>query len=101
MRVLNAAFLDVGMNGETSLSLLFRAQYLSEGPAVQCVSPSSLLEKPARTISIQDKADGTCDAMFRAFKGYKERISREESQKYRFELDVDGNSWSGRFRRLM
>ena len=67
-RILNKAFLDVGMTG----------------PPVQC-----------------DVEDGTCDAMTEMFHGFKDRMSLQEAQRYRFEIDVDGNSWSGRFRRLM
>lgn len=39
--------------------------------------------------------------MKKVFHGYKPRMSQDVSRNYRFELDVDGNSWSGRFRRLM
>ncbi|GAA5873975.1 hypothetical protein JCM8547_001592 [Rhodosporidiobolus lusitaniae] len=54
------------------------------GPAVQCV-----------------KEDGTCDKMFEVFQGYDKRISFDRASLYKYVLDVDGNSWSGRFRRLM
>ncbi|KAM0747201.1 hypothetical protein T439DRAFT_328963 [Meredithblackwellia eburnea MCA 4105] len=54
------------------------------GPAVQCV-----------------KEDGTCDKMYEVFQGYDKRISFDRASLYKFVLDVDGNSWSGRFRRLM
>ncbi|GAA6022439.1 hypothetical protein JCM11491_005508 [Sporobolomyces phaffii] len=54
------------------------------GPAVQCV-----------------QEDGTCDQMFEAFQGYDKRISFDRASLYKYVLDVDGNSWSGRFRRLM
>ncbi|SCV72268.1 BQ2448_4962 [Microbotryum intermedium] len=54
------------------------------GPAVQCV-----------------KEDGTCDEMHEVFQGYDKRISFDRSALYKYVLDVDGNSWSGRFRRLM
>ncbi|GAA5880251.1 hypothetical protein JCM16303_003866 [Sporobolomyces ruberrimus] len=54
------------------------------GPAVQCV-----------------QEDGTCDKMFEVFQGYDKRISFDRSSLYKYVLDVDGNSWSGRFRRLM
>ncbi|GAA5983389.1 hypothetical protein JCM10908_000268 [Rhodotorula pacifica] len=54
------------------------------GPAVQCV-----------------KEDGTCDEMYEVFQGYDKRISFDRASLYKYVLDVDGNSWSGRFRRLM
>ncbi|GAA6060113.1 hypothetical protein JCM10212_003521 [Sporobolomyces blumeae] len=54
------------------------------GPPVQCV-----------------KEDGTCDRMFEVFQGYDKRISFDRASLYKYVLDVDGNSWSGRFRRLM
>jgi len=54
------------------------------GPAVQCV-----------------KEDGTCDEMLKVFDGYDKRISFDRASLYKYVLDVDGNSWSGRFRRLM
>ncbi|SCZ88022.1 BZ3500_MvSof-1268-A1-R1_Chr2-1g04138 [Microbotryum saponariae] len=54
------------------------------GPAVQCV-----------------KEDGTCDEMQEVFQGYDKRISFDRAALYKYVLDVDGNSWSGRFRRLM
>lgn len=54
------------------------------GPAVQCV-----------------KEDGTCDEMDRVFQGYDKRVSFDRASLYKYQLDVDGNSWSGRFRRLM
>ncbi|GAA5885867.1 hypothetical protein JCM6882_004185, partial [Rhodosporidiobolus microsporus] len=54
------------------------------GPAVQCV-----------------QEDGTCDKMFEVFQGYDKRISFDRASLYKYVLDVDGNSWSGRFRRLM
>ncbi|GAA6021000.1 hypothetical protein JCM10207_003884 [Rhodosporidiobolus poonsookiae] len=54
------------------------------GPAVQCV-----------------KEDGTCDKMYEVFQGYDKRISFDRASLYKYVLDVDGNSWSGRFRRLM
>ncbi|KAI5481828.1 capsular associated protein, glycosyltransferase family 90 protein [Pseudohyphozyma bogoriensis] len=54
------------------------------GPAVQC-----------------KKEDGTCDDMDRVFGGYDRRISFDRAALYKYVLDVDGNSWSGRFRRLM
>lgn len=86
---LNPLFLDTGM----------------VGPAVQCV-----------------KEDGTCDEMYEVFQGYDKRISFDRASLYKYVLgtrqsphpgkrtvtdstlilpDVDGNSWSGRFRRLM
>ncbi|KAL8281344.1 hypothetical protein RQP46_006378 [Phenoliferia psychrophenolica] len=54
------------------------------GPAVQCV-----------------EEDGTCEKMFEVFQGYDKRISFDRASLYKYVLDVDGNSWSGRFRRLM
>lgn len=76
------------------------------GPPVQCV-----------------REDGTCDQMYEVFQGYDKRISFDRASLYKYVLgifrmfslsclrydadsflflaDVDGNSWSGRFRRLM
>lgn len=82
-KVLNAAFLDVGMigPGKPDISRTSEADW---SLAVQC-----------------DVDDGTCAEMEKVFRGYKPRMSQDVSRNYRFELDVDGNSWSGRFRRLM
>lgn len=54
------------------------------GPAVQCVVE-----------------DGTCDKMYEVFQGYDKRMSFDRASLYKYVLDIDGNSWSGRFRRLM
>jgi hypothetical protein len=54
------------------------------GPAVQCVIE-----------------DGTCDKMYTVFDGYDKRMSFDRASLYKYVLDIDGNSWSGRFRRLM
>ena len=54
------------------------------GPPVQC-----------------SKEDGTCDEMASVFDGFDDRMSLEEQDTYKFALDIDGNSWSGRFKRLM
>lgn len=54
------------------------------GPAVQCL-----------------EEDGTCDKMGEVFDGFDDRLSFEDQEDYKYQLDVDGNSWSGRFRRLM
>jgi hypothetical protein len=54
------------------------------GPPVQC---------------IQD--DGTCDKMYEQFNGFDKKLTLEEQDNYKYVLDVDGNSWSGRFKRLM
>lgn len=61
--------------------------YLDTGfvaPAVQC-----------------NKEDGTCDEMTQVFNGYEPRLSFDRASLYKYALDVDGNSWSGRFQRLM
>lgn len=54
------------------------------GPALQCL-----------------EEDGTCDQMGEVFEGFDDRLSFEDQEEYKYQLDVDGNSWSGRFRRLM
>jgi hypothetical protein len=54
------------------------------GPPVQCV-----------------EEDGTCDEMKKVFNGFDPRISFERASLFKYVLDVDGNSWSGRFPRLM
>ncbi|KAK9897476.1 glycosyltransferase family 90 protein [Cystobasidium minutum MCA 4210] len=54
------------------------------GPAVQCL-----------------EEDGTCDKMGQVFQGFDDRLTFEDQEEYKYQLDVDGNSWSGRFRRLM
>ncbi|KAK8869838.1 hypothetical protein IAR55_000406 [Kwoniella newhampshirensis] len=47
-----------------------------------------------------DKEDGSCDDMAREIK-FLDRVSKEDSLKYKYVLDVDGNGWSSRFRRLL
>lgn len=54
------------------------------GPAVQCL-----------------EEDGTCEKMGEVFEGFEDRLTFEDQEDYKYQLDVDGNSWSGRFRRLM
>ncbi|KAK4685681.1 hypothetical protein P7C73_g4466, partial [Tremellales sp. Uapishka_1] len=45
------------------------------------------------------ETDGTCDAMRREIE-WAGHQSSEEMNKHKFLLDIDGNGWSGRFRRL-
>lgn len=47
-----------------------------------------------------DEADGTC-AQMAAELAFKPPVPRGTEGKYRFLLDVDGNGWSSRFRRLL
>ena len=54
------------------------------GPPVQC-----------------NQEDGTCDEMGRVFNGFDARVSFEKGNLYKYVGDFDGNSWSGRFPRLM
>ncbi|KIR74135.1 hypothetical protein I310_01732 [Cryptococcus deuterogattii CA1014] len=44
--------------------------------------------------------DGTCDAMAKEI-DFKDRVSKEDGIKYKYVIDVDGNGWSSRFRRLL
>lgn len=49
-----------------------------------------------------DEADGTCDEMKALFAGtIKDAVEPAAASKYRYALDLDGNSWSSRFRRLL
>lgn len=43
--------------------------------------------------------DGTCDELAKL--GFAEYQSPDELHRFKYLLDVDGNGWSGRFRRLM
>lgn len=54
------------------------------GPAEQCV-----------------QEDGTCDKIPTVLEPYHKYMSFDEQNQYKYLLDIDGNSWSGRFRRLM
>lgn len=47
-----------------------------------------------------DNLDGTCDEMMKEIE-WAAWQSPEELNQHKFLLDVDGNGWSGRFRRLM
>ncbi|WVQ78122.1 hypothetical protein IAT38_000203 [Cryptococcus sp. DSM 104549] len=44
--------------------------------------------------------DGTCDEMNEVIQ-FKERVKKEASGRYKYAIDVDGNGWSSRFRRLL
>ncbi|KLT44771.1 hypothetical protein CC85DRAFT_295510 [Cutaneotrichosporon oleaginosum] len=47
-----------------------------------------------------DEADGSCARLAQAFK-WREYVNKEESVANKFVIDVDGNAWSSRFRRLL
>ncbi|WWC61152.1 uncharacterized protein I303_103731 [Kwoniella dejecticola CBS 10117] len=47
-----------------------------------------------------DQADGSCDDMLREI-NFMGRVRKEDSLKYKYVIDVDGNGWSSRFRRLL
>nr|XP_019013499.1 uncharacterized protein I206_01567 [Kwoniella pini CBS 10737]OCF52280.1 hypothetical protein I206_01567 [Kwoniella pini CBS 10737] len=47
-----------------------------------------------------DQADGSCDDMAREI-NFMGRVRKEDSLKYKYVIDVDGNGWSSRFRRLL
>ncbi|WWD15888.1 hypothetical protein CI109_100312 [Kwoniella shandongensis] len=47
-----------------------------------------------------NKEDGSCDDMAREIK-FLDRVRKEDSLKYKYVIDVDGNGWSSRFRRLL
>ncbi|WRT67118.1 uncharacterized protein IL334_004084 [Kwoniella shivajii] len=44
--------------------------------------------------------DGSCEDMRREIE-FMGRVKKEDSLKYKYVMDVDGNGWSGRFRRLL
>ncbi|ODO03427.1 hypothetical protein L198_02274 [Cryptococcus wingfieldii CBS 7118] len=44
--------------------------------------------------------DGSCADMAREIE-FKGRVKKEDGAKYRYVVDVDGNGWSSRFRRLL
>ncbi|ODN95887.1 hypothetical protein L198_04506 [Cryptococcus wingfieldii CBS 7118] len=46
------------------------------------------------------KEDGTCDEMNQVIE-FKARVLPEDSAKYKFQYDIDGNGWSSRFHRLI
>ncbi|KAK4683682.1 hypothetical protein P7C73_g6549, partial [Tremellales sp. Uapishka_1] len=46
------------------------------------------------------KEDGSCDEMAKEI-DFMTRVRKEDSLKYKFVVDVDGNGWSSRFRRLL
>ncbi|RSH91311.1 hypothetical protein EHS25_009610 [Saitozyma podzolica] len=47
-----------------------------------------------------NQEDGTCDVMAKEI-DFMDRVRKEDSVKYKFAVDVDGNGWSSRFRRLL
>ncbi|WVQ98701.1 hypothetical protein IAU59_005832 [Kwoniella sp. CBS 9459] len=47
-----------------------------------------------------DQEDGTCDEMANEI-DFMSRVSKEHSLQYKYVVDVDGNGWSSRFRRLL
>lgn len=47
-----------------------------------------------------DRVDGTCEAMRKDFR-FEHKMVKEEVNKFKYVLDVDGNGWSGKFHRLM
>ncbi|KAL7414925.1 glycosyl transferase family 90-domain-containing protein [Mrakia frigida] len=47
-----------------------------------------------------DEEDGSCAEMEEMFE-FKARVEADKASKYRYLLDVDGNGWSARFRRLL
>ncbi|XAO24787.1 hypothetical protein I312_103593 [Cryptococcus bacillisporus CA1280] len=46
------------------------------------------------------KEDGTCDEMKQEII-FKDRVAPEDSAKYKYVFDIDGNGWSSRFHRLI
>ncbi|AAW43180.1 hypothetical protein CNBD0460 [Cryptococcus deneoformans B-3501A] len=46
------------------------------------------------------KEDGTCDEMEQEII-FKDRVAPEDSAKYKYVFDIDGNGWSSRFHRLI
>ncbi|EIW69878.1 hypothetical protein TREMEDRAFT_61649 [Tremella mesenterica DSM 1558] len=47
-----------------------------------------------------DKENGTCEQLQEEF-NWLERIKPEQENRYKYILDVDGNAWSARFKRLL
>ncbi|WVQ71619.1 hypothetical protein IAR50_001159 [Cryptococcus sp. DSM 104548] len=47
-----------------------------------------------------NEEDGSCADMAREIE-FKGRVKKEDGAKYRYVVDVDGNGWSSRFRRLL
>lgn len=47
-----------------------------------------------------DDKDGSCEALSKAFK-WRKYMNKEESVANKFVIDIDGNAWSSRFRRLL
>lgn len=47
-----------------------------------------------------DESDGSCEELRKAFE-WRQYMNKEESVANKFVVDVDGNAWSSRFRRLM
>lgn len=44
--------------------------------------------------------DGTCAAIAEEYP-YRSRVSREDADRHKYVVDVDGNAWSARFQRLL
>lgn len=57
---------------------------------------------PANTVrNVNPQCDpGECEIVQAEF-DFAARVSPQEAAKYKFNLDVDGNGWSSRFRRLL
>nr|AAR84598.1 Cap4p [Cryptococcus neoformans var. neoformans] len=47
-----------------------------------------------------DAEDGSCAAMAEEI-DFKNRVTKQDAIKYKYVIDVDGNGWSSRFRRLL
>jgi hypothetical protein len=47
-----------------------------------------------------EKEDGTCDELADMFE-WKKKVTVEEAGNYKYILDMDGNAWSSRFKRLI
>ncbi|GAA94666.1 glycosyltransferase family 90 protein [Mixia osmundae IAM 14324] len=50
---------------------------------------------------VQVKDDVTRAEMDKVYGGYKSRMTDKDAENYKYVIDVDGNTWSGRFGKLM
>lgn len=98
-----------GNNGSSAAATVLSPPGLMGGKSVQ----ASVLVQDKKTANaayfdmgfvgrpIQcEKADGTCDEIASNYP-HRERVERDEADKHKFVVDIDGNGWSARFQRLL
>lgn len=89
----NVSILDVPMDASVPVGEPVQTPVARVNPAWMDVA---YVDKP---LSCEERA-GTCQ-MFEKMFEFRRVQSRKEEGRYKFIIDVDGNGWSGRFKRLI